>query len=48
MLLIAEDAERKYITHLIQLASEKDVPVVYYPLKRYRACGIIKTLPADA
>jgi hypothetical protein len=46
--LIAEDAEHKYIAHLVQLAAEKDVPVVYYPLKRYRACGIIKTLPADA
>ena len=47
MVLIAENAERKYISHLIQLAQEKRVPVVRYPLRRYRACGIIKTLAPD-
>ncbi|MDR1579785.1 MAG: cysteine protease StiP family protein [Synergistaceae bacterium] len=44
MVLIAEDAEPRYIAHLIQLAEEKHVPVVRYPLRRYRACGIIKAL----
>lgn len=33
--------------HLIRLAEEKQVPVEYYPLKRYKACGVIKKL-ADA
>lgn len=47
MLLIAEGIEPKYTAHLIQLAQEKNVPVVYYPLRRYRACGIIKALTPD-
>jgi hypothetical protein len=44
MVLIAEDAEPRYIAHLIQLAKEKHVPVIRYPLRRYKACGIIKAL----
>jgi len=44
MILTAENAEPKYIAHLIQLAEEKCVPVVHYPLRRYAACGIIKAL----
>ena len=44
MVLIAEDAEPRYIAHLIQLAVEKHVPVIRYPLRRYKACGIIKAL----
>jgi hypothetical protein len=44
MVLIAEDAEPRYIAHLIQLAEEKHVPVIRYPLRRYKACGIIKAL----
>jgi hypothetical protein len=46
MVLIAEDAEPRYIAHLIQLAEEKHVPVIRYPLRRYKACGIIKALTA--
>jgi ribosomal protein L7Ae-like RNA K-turn-binding protein len=48
VILVAENAEDKYIAHIIQLAKEKDVPVESYPLVRYKACGIIKELPADA
>lgn len=47
-ILIADGCEEKYISHIRELASEKNVPVEYYPLKRYRCCGIIKKLPADA
>jgi hypothetical protein len=47
MLLVAEDADPRHIAHLIQLAGEKNVPVARYPLKRYRACGIIKALAPD-
>ena len=47
MVLIAEDAEPRYVAHLIQLAEEKQVPVIRYPLRRYRACGIIKDLTPD-
>ncbi len=32
------------LKHLFQLAQEKNVPIETYPLKHYRACGIIKRL----
>lgn len=32
------------LTHIIRLAEEKEVPVEYYPLKNYKACGMIKKL----
>jgi len=35
------------VAHIIRLAKEKNVPVEYYDLIHYRACGIIKKL-ADA
>ena len=35
------------LAHIVRLAQEKNVPVEYYPLTHYRACGIIKKL-ADA
>lgn len=35
------------LNHILRLAGEKNVPVAYYPLKNYKACGIIKQL-ADA
>lgn len=47
-LLICENSESdSRLRHLIQLAQEKSVPIDYYPLKNYKACGIIKQL-ADA
>lgn len=39
--------EDKALEHILRLAKEKDVPVQTYPLKNYKACGIIKKL-ADA
>ncbi len=35
------------LSHIIRLAKEKNVPVEYYPLIHYKACGIIKKI-ADA
>ena len=32
------------VPEAVRLAEEKNVPVKEYPLKNYRACGIIKTL----
>lgn len=32
------------LKHLIRLASEKNVPVEYYPLRHYKCCGIIKKM----
>ncbi len=47
-ILIAEDGmEQKELAHLIRLAKEKHVPVCTYPLKHYKACGLIKKI-ADA
>lgn len=47
MVLIAENAPPRHVAHIIQLAEEKRVPVVRYPLRRYAACGIIKALTPD-
>lgn len=32
------------LCHLLKLAEEKNVPVIYYPLKHYKCCGIIKKI----
>lgn len=32
------------VSHIIRLASEKNVQVEYYPLKNYKTCGLIKQL----
>lgn len=32
------------LKHLLTLAEEKNVPVKYYPLRHYKACGIIRKL----
>ena len=47
VILISENALPKCISHIIKLAEEKEVPIIYYPLKQYQACGIIKTLNPD-
>lgn len=44
-ILIAEKAaEEPSLFHILQLAKEKDVPVRTYPLRNYKACGIIRKL----
>lgn len=32
------------LAHIVRLAEEKNVPVEYYPLVHYKACGIIKKM----
>ncbi len=40
--LVREDAQDDpALSHLYQLAKEKDVPVEPYPLQNYKACGVI-------
>ena len=39
-----EDAS---LEHILRLAEEKEVPVEWYPLEHYKACGLIKKV-ADA
>lgn len=34
----------KALDHLIRLAGERGIPVEYYPLRHYKACGIIKKM----
>lgn len=41
--LIRENSE-KYVSHIVSLAEDKNVDIVHYPLKNYRACGIIRDL----
>jgi len=46
--LVSQDCkDDRSLGHILRLAEEKNVPVVYCPLKHYKACGIIKNL-ADA
>lgn len=47
-ILIARDCPEIYISHILALAREKNVPAEEYPLKNYRSCGIIKNTPSDA
>lgn len=43
--LISEDfKDDKTVQHIIKLAQEKNVEIVYYPLKCYKACGLIKKM----
>ena len=39
---LAQANEDTVLQHLYRLAYEKKVPVEYYPLENYKACGIIK------
>ena len=42
VLISMEDAGSSDLEGILQLCKEKNVPVEYYPLKRYKAVGIIK------
>lgn len=42
--LVREDANPKYMKHILQLCEEKNIPVEKYPFKKYNVCGIIKTV----
>ena len=43
-ILVHSLTDYEHLGHIYQLAKEKDVPVIEYPLSNYRACGIIKSL----
>ena len=47
VLIASQYKDDKALAHILRLAQEKGVPVEYYPLCHYKACGIIKKL-ADA
>ncbi len=42
--LVHSKTDYEHLGHLYQLAKEKNVEVVEYPLQNYRACGIIRSL----
>lgn len=43
-ILVYSKNDDVHLGHLYQLAKEKNVEVIEYPLKYYRACGLIKSL----
>lgn len=43
-LLVHSTSDDKHLAHLYQLAVEKGVEVVEYPLKNYKACGLIRSI----
>ena len=47
VLIDEKHVQDRALAHIIRLAEEKNVPIEQYPLKHYKACGIIRKL-ADA
>lgn len=43
-ILVHSLADEEHLGHIYQLAKEKDVPLIEYPLVNYRACGLIRSL----
>lgn len=44
ILLRQQEKDSPMLRHILRLAEEKGVPVEYYPLQRYKACGLIREL----
>lgn len=44
VLIQQESKSDEALKHIYRLAEEKGVPVAYYPLQHYKACGIIKKI----
>lgn len=36
--------DKDHLGHIYQLANEKEIPIEVYPMKYYKACGLIKSL----
>ena len=43
-LLVRDRSDTRHLGHLLALADEKGVPVEEYPMRAYRACGLIRDL----
>lgn len=41
-ILVDPNADRRYLQAILQLAKERNVPVVDYPMTNYTVCGVIK------
>ena len=46
-ILAADPSDTDSLAHILRLAEEKGVEVCKYPLKSYKACGLIKNVAAD-
>ena len=44
VILVHSKGDMEHLGHLYQLAKEKGIEVMEYPLTTYRACGIIKEM----
>lgn len=44
VVLVRDPSDASYIGHILRLCDEKQVEVAQYPLKHYRACGIISRM----
>lgn len=43
-ILVRSMSDEEHLGHIYQLACEKEVPLVEYPLVNYRACGLIQSM----
>jgi hypothetical protein len=43
-ILVHSLTDEEHLGHIYQLAKEKGVPLVEYPLENYRACGLIRSM----
>ncbi len=43
-ILVRSMSDEEHLGHIYQLAREKEVPLVEYPLVNYRACGLIQSM----
>lgn len=43
-ILVRSLSDEEHLGHIYQLAQEKEVPLVEYPLVHYRACGLIQSM----
>ena len=43
-ILVHSLRDEEHLGHLYQLAKEKGAPLEIYPLKNYKACGLIRRL----
>ncbi|MBQ3009873.1 MAG: cysteine protease StiP family protein [Oscillospiraceae bacterium] len=43
-ILVHSMNDEEHLGHIYQLAKEKNVPLIEYPLKNYRACGLIQSM----
>lgn len=46
-ILISDKYDSNYYSHIVQLAKEKNVEIIEYPMTFYKACGIIRDLFPD-